>query len=208
VRPPPVDARALVKIEPPPKFSGTDRRTTFRDWWMQVEEFLKSQLEEVIGGERRRIVWVSRLLVKEAQEWYLEWKRRVRDGQTEYNWPSFVDELRQRFTDDNEADLAYRELETMTYQRDIHTFLIRWDALCARAGVSGVAYRKMLLAAIGPTLRDRLERYDRANTDKEFRANVLNAGRNLEDWARERRREDRQRPARASEAPRPTPTSM
>jgi hypothetical protein len=94
----------------------------------------------------------------------------------------------------------------MTYQRDIHTFLIRWDALCARAGVSGVAYRKMLLSAIGPTLRDLLERYDRANTDKEFRANVLNAGRNLEDWARERRREDRQRPARASEAPRPTPT--
>jgi hypothetical protein len=107
--------------------------------------------------------------------------------------------------DDNEADLGYRELETMTYQRDIHTFLIRWDALCAQAGVSGVAYRKMLLSAIGPTLGDRLERYDRANTDKEFRANVLNAGRNLEDWAREHRREDRQRPARASETPRPAP---
>jgi hypothetical protein len=65
------------------------------------------------------------LLEKEAQERYLEWKRRVRDGQTEYNWQSFVDELRQRFTNDNEADLADRELETMTYQRDIHTFLIR-----------------------------------------------------------------------------------
>jgi hypothetical protein len=205
VRPPPIDAWALLKIKPPPKFSGTNRRTTFRDWWMQVEEFLDSQPEEVIGGERRSIVWVSRLLEKEAQEWYLEWTRRVRDGQTDYNWQSFVDELRQRFTDDNEADLAYRELETMTYQRDIHTCLIRWDALCARAGVSGVAYRKMLLSAIGPTLRDRLERYDRANTDKEFRANVLNAGRNLEDWARERRREDCQRPVRASETPRPAP---
>jgi hypothetical protein len=72
VCPPPVDARALLKIEPPPKFSGTDRRTTFRDWWVQVEEFLESQPEEVIGGERRRIVWVSRLLEQEAQEWYLE----------------------------------------------------------------------------------------------------------------------------------------
>jgi hypothetical protein len=205
VRPQPVDARALLQIKPPPKFSGTDRRTTFRDWWMQVEEFLDSQPEEVIGGERRRIVSVSRLLEKEAQEWYLEWKRRVRNGQAEHNWQSFVNELRQRFTDDNEADLAYRELETMTYQRDNYTFLIRWDTLCARAGVSGVAYRKMLLSAIGPTLRDRLERYDRANTDKEFRANVLNAGRNLEDWARERRREDRQRPVRASETPRPAP---
>jgi hypothetical protein len=46
VRPPPVDARALLKIELPPQFSGTDRRTTFRDWWMQVEEFLESQPEE------------------------------------------------------------------------------------------------------------------------------------------------------------------
>jgi hypothetical protein len=52
-----------------------------------------------IGSERRHIVWVSRLLEKEAQEWYLEWKRRVRDGQTDHNGQSFVDELRQRFTD-------------------------------------------------------------------------------------------------------------
>jgi hypothetical protein len=171
---------------------------------MQVEEFLENQPEEVIGGERRRILWVSRQLEKEAQEWYLDWKRRVRDGQAEHSWPSFVDELRRRFRDDNEADAAYRELETLSYQKDIYTFLIRWDALSTRAGVSGVAYRKMLLAAIGPALRDRLERYDRATNDADFRANVLNAGRNWEDWARERRREERPRPARPQEGPTPT----
>jgi hypothetical protein len=94
MRPPPVDARALLKIEPPPKFSGTDRRMPFRDWWMQVEEFLEGQPEEVVGGERRRILWVSRQLEKEAQEWYLDWKQRVERGQAEYRWASFVDELR------------------------------------------------------------------------------------------------------------------
>jgi hypothetical protein len=141
---------------------------------------------------------------KAAQEWCLEWKCHVREGKVENNWPTFVSELRRRFTDENEANIAYRELESLTYQKDIHTFLIRWDALCFRAGVSGVSYRKMLFTAIGPILRERMERYDRANNDKDFRAHVLNAGRNLEDWARERRREDRPRPAR--DAPRPTPT--
>jgi hypothetical protein len=154
---PPVDPRALLKIEPPPKFSGTDRSMPFRRWWRQVEEFLDGQPEEVIGGERRRILWVSRQLEKEALEWYQDWVDRVDRGLAEHRWTNFVDELRTRFTDDNEADSAYRELEAFTYREDIHTFLIRWDVLCRRAGVSGVAYRKMLFAAIGQTLRNRLE---------------------------------------------------
>jgi hypothetical protein len=57
----------------------------------------------------------------------------------------------------------------------------------------------MLFAAIGPTLRRRLKLYERANTDEGFRANVLRAGRNLEDWARE----NRQQPTRPREGPEP-----
>jgi hypothetical protein len=37
-------------LVPPPKFSGTDRRMPFRDWWMQVEEFLEGQPEEVASA--------------------------------------------------------------------------------------------------------------------------------------------------------------
>jgi hypothetical protein len=120
-------------------------------------------------------------------------------GQAEHRWASFVDELRIRFMDENDADTAYRALESFAYREDIHTFLIRWDVLCRRAGVFGVAYRKMLFAAIGPTLPRRLELYERANTDAEVRADVLRAGRNLEDWARE----NRQQPARPREGPEP-----
>jgi hypothetical protein len=117
-----------------------------------VEEFLDGQPEEAIGSERRRILWVSRQLEKEALEWYQDWMDRVERGLVEHHWTSFVDELRTRFTDENEADTAYRELEAFTYREDIHTFLIHWDVFSRRAGVSGVAYRKMLFAAIGPTL--------------------------------------------------------
>jgi hypothetical protein len=195
----PVDPRALLKIEPPPKFSGTDRSMPFRRWWRQVEEFLDGQPTEVIGSEKRRILWVSRQLEREALEWYQDWMDRVERGLAEHQWASFVDELRTRFTDENEADTAYRELEAYTYREDIHTFLIRWDVLCRRAEVSGMAYRKMLHAAVGPALRKRLELYERVNTDKEFRANVLKAGRNLEDWARE----NRQQSVRPRDGPEP-----
>jgi hypothetical protein len=44
---------------------------------IQVEEFLDGQPEEAIGGERRCILWVSRILEKEALVWYQDWVDRV-----------------------------------------------------------------------------------------------------------------------------------
>jgi hypothetical protein len=71
----------------------------------------------------------------------------------------------------------------MAYSDDIHSFLTKWDGLCVKAGVQGTVYRDMVLRAVGPALRAKLENIAPVDTDEGLWEQVLNSGRIVELWA-------------------------
>jgi hypothetical protein len=101
----------------------------------------------------------------------------------EYTWDRFQSDIKKRFTDTREEVRAWRELRNMSYVDVFHSFLTKWDGLCAKAGVHGTVYRDMLLRAVGPAVRGKMENVAPANTDEGLREQVLNAGRIVELWA-------------------------
>jgi hypothetical protein len=54
--------RRMIEFSPPPKFSGTDKKVLFTNWWRQVTQFLDNQPPGAIGDDRRKISWVTRAL--------------------------------------------------------------------------------------------------------------------------------------------------
>jgi hypothetical protein len=62
----------MIELSPPPKFSGTDKKVIFSNWWRQIIQFLDSQPAGAIGDDKRKISWVSTRLEAEAETWYWE----------------------------------------------------------------------------------------------------------------------------------------
>jgi hypothetical protein len=108
----PVRQPRLLEIAVPPKFTGEDRKVVFTDWWKQVRQCLDSQPPEVIGGEARKIVWVSNLLERMAASWYWNsWKKRVELGVVANRWDAFEAAIKERFRDLEEDVRALQALE-------------------------------------------------------------------------------------------------
>jgi hypothetical protein len=177
--------RRMIELSPPPKFSGTDKKVPFANWWRQVIQYLDSQPPGAVGDDKRKISWVSSRLESEADIWYWDWKEQAEKpfSTVPYTWEQFQVDIKKRFTDTREDVRAWRELRKLSYTDDIHSFLTKWDGLCAKAGVHGTVYRDMLLRAVGPTVRGKMENVAPADTDEGLREQVLNAGRIVELWA-------------------------
>jgi hypothetical protein len=177
--------RRMIELSPPPKFSGTDKKVLFANWWRQVIQYLDSQPPGAVGDDKRKISWVSSRLVEEADIWYWDWKEQAEKpfSTVPYTWEQFQADIKKRFTDTREDVRAWRELRKLSYTDDIHGFLTKWDGLCAKAGVHGTVYRDMLLRAVGPAVRGKMENVAPADTDEGLREQVLNAGRIVELWA-------------------------
>jgi hypothetical protein len=177
--------RRMIELSPPPKFSGTHKKVLFANWWRQVIQYLDSQPPRAVGDDKRKISWVSSRLVAEADIWYWDWKEQAEKpfSTVPYTWERFQADIKTRFTDTREDVRAWRELRKLSYADDIHSFLTKWDGLCAKAGVHGTVYRDMLLRAVGPAVRGKMENVAPADTDEGLREQVLNAGHIVELWA-------------------------
>jgi hypothetical protein len=158
----------MIEFSPPPKFSGTDKKVLFTNWWRQVIQFLDNQPPEAIGDDKRKISWVSSRLEAEADIWYWDWKEQAEKpfSAVPYTWDQFQADIKKRFTDVREDIRAWRDLKKIAYSDDIHSFLTKWDGLCVKAGVQGTVYRDMLLRAVGPAVRAKLENIAPADTDE------------------------------------------
>jgi hypothetical protein len=153
----------------------------FADWWKQARQYLDSQPPEAIGGEARKIVWVSNLLERKAASWYWDsWKKQVELGVVANRWDEFEAAIKERFRDLKEDVRALQVLERLTYKDDMFGFLTEWDDLCERAGISGPQYQHKLIMAVGPAVQERLQGQRIVETDEEFREQVLTTGRHHE----------------------------
>jgi hypothetical protein len=161
----------MIELSPPPKFSGTDKKVLFANWWRQVIQYLDSQPPGAVGDDKRKISWVSSRLEAEADIWYWDWKEQAEKpfSTVPYTWERFQADIKKRFTDTREDVRAWRELRKLSYTDDIHSFLTKWDGLCAKAWVHGTVYRDMLLRAVGPAVRGKMENVAPADTDEGLR---------------------------------------
>jgi hypothetical protein len=170
--------RRMIEFSPPPRFSGTEKKVLFTNWWRHVMQFLDNQPPGAIGDDKRKISWVSTRLEAEAEMWYWDWKKQAEKpfSTVEFRWERFQADIKKRFTDVREDVGAWKDLRKMTYSDDIHSFMTKWDGLCVKAGVHGTVYRDMLLRAVGPAIRAKMENVAPAHTNEGLQEQVLNAG--------------------------------
>jgi hypothetical protein len=176
--------RRLLEIQQPSAFSGGSNKIPFDTWWEEVRQYLKAQPADVIGSAERKIVWASGLLQDDAKSWYWDWVKRANEGEVQYNWETFENDLVDRFQEDEQDVRALRNLEKLSYKEgdSIHSFLAKWDALSLKARVKDVVYRQMLLGAMPRAVIERLQLKEPAKDDRGFRDQVLRAGKTSEHW--------------------------
>jgi hypothetical protein len=176
--------RRLLEIQQPAAFSGGSSKIPFDIWWEEVRQYLKAQPADVIGSAERKIVWASGLLQDDAKSWYWDWVKRANEGEVQYDWETFENDLIDRFQEDEQDVRALRNLEKLSYKEgdSIHSFLAKWDALSLKARVKDVVYRQMLLGAMPRAVIERLQLNEPAKDDRGFRDQVLRAGKTSEHW--------------------------
>jgi hypothetical protein len=147
-----------------------------------VRQYLKAQPADVIGSAERKIVWASGLLQDDAKSWYWDWVKQANEGEVQYDWETFENDLIDWFQEDEQDVRALRNLEKLTYKEgdSIHSFLAKCDALSLKARVKDVVYRQMLLGAMPRAVIERLQLNEPAKNDRGFRDQVLRAGKTSE----------------------------
>jgi hypothetical protein len=170
------------KSKEPGTFSGTDPNVEFDPWWQEVREFIDINSADGPRDDARLKSWLTGYLTGDAKEWYRTWKTQNEGA----SWDQLVLDIRQRFRDDREDVRALHALESLHYptaKTTIHAFLTRWDNLCAKAHIQGLIYRNMLLNAVGPKIRTRVQNAGGpAKDDASLRQKVLEQGNAEEDW--------------------------
>jgi hypothetical protein len=113
----------------------------------------------------------------------MQWETEASTGKHERGWSVYRSAIYARFHNRFQQETAYKEIIEVYYKGSIQDMITEYDILNIKAGITGVAYRTILIKELPPQIFKQLTMVNPANkTDDELREIILTAGNNVEVW--------------------------
>jgi hypothetical protein len=118
-----------------------------------------------------------------ALAWHMQWETEASTGKHERSWMDYRAAIHARFHNQFQQEAAYKAIMEVRYEGNIQDMITEYDTLNVKAGITGVAYRTMLMSQLPQQVFKQLSTMNPADkTDAELREIILNAGKNVEIW--------------------------
>ena len=170
-----------IKISDPPKFSGKSTED-FDTWWMCMRTFIADQPHH-FPRPGIKLQYCRGRLAGHALAWHMQWETEAVSGKHERSWTEYRAAIHTRFYNEFQEETAYKDIMDVKYEGSIQDMITEYDTLNVKAGITGVAYRTMLMRSLPPQIFKQLNTVNPANkTDEELREIVLTAEKNVEIW--------------------------
>jgi hypothetical protein len=165
----------------PPKFAGKSTEY-FDTWWMCMETYVADQ-PHLFTRLGINLQYCRGCLPGHALAWHMQWETEASAGKHEQAWSVYRSAIYSRFHNQFQQEKAYKEIMEVKYKGSIQDMITEYDTLNVKAGITGVAYRTMLMKELPPQIFKQLSTLNPADkTDAELREVILNAGKNMEIW--------------------------
>jgi hypothetical protein len=118
-----------------------------------------------------------------ALAWHMQWETEASRGKHERVWSTYQVAIYAIFHNQFQEETAYKDIMEVKYEGSIQDMITEYNTVNVKAGITGVAYRTMLMRGLLPQIFKQLTMVNPANkTDKELREIILTAGKNVELW--------------------------
>jgi hypothetical protein len=113
----------------------------------------------------------------------MQWETEAVGGKHKRCWMEYRTVKYTRFHNEFQEETAYKDIMDVKYTGSIQDMITEYDTLNIKAGITGIAYRTMLMRSLPPQIFKQLNTVNPANkTDEELREIVLTTGKNVEIW--------------------------
>jgi hypothetical protein len=113
----------------------------------------------------------------------MQWEKEASIGKHERSWSAYRSAVYARFHNQFQQENAYKDIMGVTYKGSIQDMITEYDTLNVKAGITGVAYRTLLMKELPPQIFKQLSTLNPADkTDSDPREVILNARKNTEIW--------------------------
>lgn len=161
----------------PEKFKGDSAH--FEVWWEVVENWLSYHSHELFT-DQDKIVMISGLLRDEAQRWSIARRQHYRQQGVADSWEEFVRDMKRHFSNPHAAYDAEREMRELSYDGNIHDFVVKLQSLNLKVQLHGPAFRNLVETALPAKILKQLGTFPPAEDDAHFLEMVVTAGRTIE----------------------------
>jgi hypothetical protein len=118
-----------------------------------------------------------------ALAWHMQWGTEASTGKLEQSWSTYRSAILDRFHNPYQQETAYKQIIDVKYEGSIQDMITAYDTLCVKAGITGVAYRTMLMKGLPQQIFKQLTTDSPADkTDDELSDIILTAGKKVEVW--------------------------
>jgi hypothetical protein len=116
-------------------------------------------------------------LEEHALAWHVEWETEASAEKHERVWSTYRVAIYARLHNRYQQETANKKIIEVKYEGSIQDMITEYDTLNIKAGITGVAYRTMLMRGLLPLIFKQLTTVNPADkTDDELREIILTAG--------------------------------
>ncbi|CAK7275518.1 hypothetical protein SEPCBS119000_006728 [Sporothrix epigloea] len=135
----------LPRPSKPASFDGK-RLSHFRAWWLSVEGYFNAFGK--VYTDSAKIFFIGSILTDHALEWHQTRIRKFKDLNAADSFSSYAQAIETRFYDPSEPSRNLKRLLKLRYEGSTNTYTNRFQEFNSSVGLTGVALRDIIRAAI------------------------------------------------------------
>lgn len=152
------------KIPPPERFTGKHGKLQYRDWVDSLDRWF-DYYRGAYKSDKQKLIYIGQAMGGDALTWFNARARFLKKQKLEDNWKAFMSAMDAEFINEHEDDDMLEEMKALRYDKNIDAYLQAMQTRNYLVGLSGVAWRNLLLGGLSEELRKRMSYSDLSEDD-------------------------------------------